>query len=329
MNGRQRLETVLAGGLPDRVPVSAWGHLYQQETTAVHLASATVDFYRRYDWDFIKVHSRASYHVEGWGFRYEPSRDANTLHKCLAHPIRTPRDWTSLRPLSLDCPPLAEQLEVLQRIRTEVGKDVPIIMTVFSPMDVADKLVDRDGAMLRSHVDEAPELLKQALEVFAETFSRFVRALAQAGADGIYFSTKWANSGRLEFESYRALAQEADLQVLREAAPMWCNFLHLCEGPIYLAEMADYPAHVLHWDDHHTGNPSYGDALKKVTKTFGGGIPAKLLAQGSPEEIRIAAQAVISQTEGRDLILSPGCSAQMGRTPPENFAALRAASELS
>ena len=59
MNRRQRLETVVSGGIPDRVPVSAWGHFYPQETTAHGLASVMIDFRDRYDWDYLKIHARA------------------------------------------------------------------------------------------------------------------------------------------------------------------------------------------------------------------------------------------------------------------------------
>ena len=49
MNRRERLEVAVAGGTPDRVPVSAWGHFYTRETTAAGLAGAMVEFFEEFE----------------------------------------------------------------------------------------------------------------------------------------------------------------------------------------------------------------------------------------------------------------------------------------
>ena len=202
MNRRQRLEATLARKPADRVPVAAWGHFLDRETSAEGLADAMVGFAECYDWDFIKIHARASYHVEGWGFTYEPTRDPAKLHVCTGHPIREPADWRKLRPLPLTCPPLAEQFEAIRRIRARAPADMPLIMTVFSPLDIAEKLIDRDAAMLKRHIEADPEALELALAAFAETFAAFVAALPALGVDGLFFSTKWANDSKLSSELY-------------------------------------------------------------------------------------------------------------------------------
>ena len=51
----------------DRPPVSMWRHFYAEETAADTLAEAMLGFQREYDWDFMKVNPRASYHAEDWG----------------------------------------------------------------------------------------------------------------------------------------------------------------------------------------------------------------------------------------------------------------------
>lgn len=329
MNRRERLQAAVAGGTPDRVPVSAWGHFYREETTADALAGVMVEFFERFDWDYLKVHARASYHVEGWGFAYAPSRDADKLHVCTGHPITSPASWRGLRPLPLTTPALAEQIEALRLIRARVGDDVPLIMTVFSPLDVAEKLVDRDARLLKAHIEADPEAVECALAAIADTFARFVARLVDEGVDGIFFSTKWANDVKLTPDQYQRLVRPYDLVVLEAAKPLWCNMLHLCEDHVQLSAMADYPVHVFHWDTHAGHNPDFQEGRTRVGRAVGGGVDARTLATGSPDDVLAKARAAIAQTGGRQFLLGPGCSVQVARTSGDNLGALRRASELA
>lgn len=323
MDRRQRLEAAITGGTPDRVPVSAWGHFFTRETSAAGLADAMVEFIDRYDWDFLKVHARASYHVEGWGFTYQPSQDPAKLHVCAGHPIDSAQAWRKLKPLSLDTPALAEQFEALRLIRKRIDKDVPLIMTVFSPLDSAEKMVDRNAALLKSHIEQAPDALEQGLAAIADTFERFVKKLVSEGVDGIYFSTKWANNVKLSSEQYQRLVRPFDLQVLQPASAMWCNILHLCEDSVQLDAMADYPVHVFHWDSYTPDNSTLADGQRKLGRAVGGGVDAPSLARSTPAQIRAKARAAIEAQQGRHLVLGPGCSVQVATTSHENLMALR------
>lgn len=337
MDRRERLRAALAGARVDRVPVSAWGHFFTEEVDPDRFIAASMAFQEQYDWDFLKVHSRASYHVEGWGFTYARSNDPARGHVCTGHPIATAADWRKLKPLGLDSPALAEQLRILERLKQEAGAELPVIMTVFSPLDIAEKLVDRNAALLKRHIDEDPAALEAALDAIARTFAPFVREVARLGADGIYFSTKWANNVKLSAEQYQRLVRPYDLAVLEEArpenSPMWCNLLHLCEDHVQLAAMADYPVQVFHWDTHAGHNPSFlqGKPVLRtgLQKAMGGGVDPQTLATGTPAEVETKAIHAIRQIGGRGLVLGPGCSVQMARTPPENLLALRRSPALA
>ena len=63
----ERVRGALQGQALDRPPLSMWRHFYRQETSAQGLADAMLGFQRRFDWDFMKVNPRASYHAEDWG----------------------------------------------------------------------------------------------------------------------------------------------------------------------------------------------------------------------------------------------------------------------
>lgn len=311
------------------MPVCAWGHFYLAETAADTFATTMADFVETFDWDFMKVHSRASFHVEGWGFRYEASKDPRRGHVCTGHPIRSTSDWRALRPLPLSTPALREQVEALRLIRARLARDIPIVMTVFSPLDVAEKLIDRNTEMLKDHIAGDPEGLEIALDAIAETFAPFVRNLVAEGVDGIYFATKWANDVKLTAEQYGRLVRPFDLRVLEEAKPLWCNILHLCEDRIQLGALAEYPVQVMHWDCEAGHNPDYAEGRRLCGRAVAGGVGANTLANGTPREVIAAARRSIALTGGTGFILGPGCSVQIGKTPPENLHALRQAVEVT
>lgn len=323
MDKTQRLRTAISGNAPDRIPVSAWGHFYVEETDPDKFAEKMLDFFNKFDWDFMKIHARASYHVEGWGFTYSPSNDPKKPHSCTGHPIKKSKDWRNIHTLEMSTPAFEEQIKALRLIKKSLPKDVPVIMTVFSPLDIAEKLVDRDQDLLRAHINDDPESLLVALESITQTFEKFVRKLIIEGIDGLYFSTKWANQGRLSEGQYEQLGKPFDLRILNAAQQLWCNILHVCEDKIRLSLVSDYPVAIFHWDKDAGHNPTYGEGKKQTGKACSGGVNANVLAFGTKNDIIKSALEAIHDTEGKGFILGPGCSVQMGLTSDENFIALR------
>src|SRR4051795_8445533 len=101
MTPKQRVDTAVHGDPVDRVPVSLWRHFYECEETAEGLAGALLAWQHKYDWDWMKVNPRASYHVEGWGVRLQFSGQPLIKPQVLDVPIKQPGDWANLRPLSV------------------------------------------------------------------------------------------------------------------------------------------------------------------------------------------------------------------------------------
>jgi uroporphyrinogen decarboxylase len=329
MNSIERVQATLARRPVDRVPVSAWGHFFTRELTAESFVASTLEFVDAYDWDFLKIHPRACYHVEGWGFRYAPSSDPARDHICIGHPIENPQAWRKLKPLPLDCAPLAEQLRAAEMLVRALHGRMPVIMTVFAPLDVAEKLVDRNTALLKSHIEQDPAALEPALASFAETFAAFVRRLVQIGVDGIYFSTQWATDRRMSALRYQQWVRPYDEIVLAEARSLWFNVLHLCGPQVQLDAMADYPVQAIHWDMHADGNPSLADGAARVPQAVGGGIDVPRLANADAKLVEDVLVDCIRAANCRGLLVGPGCSAEIGRTPAANFQAMRRAAELA
>ncbi len=78
LNHKERIERILSGREIDRPAVSAWRHFYNRESSKRELVDAMIEFQRKFDWDFMKINPRASYHIEDWGAVMQFSKDPSS-----------------------------------------------------------------------------------------------------------------------------------------------------------------------------------------------------------------------------------------------------------
>jgi uroporphyrinogen decarboxylase len=326
---RERVLAALAGEEVDRVPVSAWGHDYLREWTADGLAEATLEAYRRYDWDFIKVNPRASYYAEDWGCRYQASGRADAPPQTLAVAVKSAADLRRLRPLDPSRGAYGEQLAALRLIGDGLKGEAPFIQTVFSPLAVASRLAGSHEP-IRQYMEEAPTDLEAALGVIAETLAGYAHACLEAGADGLFFaSVEWGSRNYISAEQYSRFGRPFDLQVLKAVQGASFNLLHVCRNNNMLADLLDYPVHAFHWATTGTDNPSLGDILARTDKAVMGGVSHdSTILSSRPEDVAAEARAAIEATGGRRFLLAPGCSIAP-TTPEGNLRAMIAAARAS
>lgn len=323
MNRAERVEAALRGKKVDRVPVSAWSHFYDKENTLDGFVRTMLSFQETYDWDYMKIHSRATYHVEDWGYTYTQSGKPRDLPVCTGHPIHELKDWNKIKPLPPGQGALGEHLRAVEKIRKGLRGQVPFMMTVFAPIMIAYYLVDFNTKTLMAHIREDPVVVRTALAAIAETFVEFIRKLESIGVDGIYFATKQASEDTMTAEEYWKFARPYDLQVLESAKNLHFNMLHICENRIHFQALADYPVQVIHWDTTLSGNPNFAEGKKLVSTAVGGGVSRDTMAKGSVEEVKAQAREALAQTGGQHFLLGPSCSVAIAITPEENLRALR------
>ena len=325
----ERVQAALRGEPVDRVPVSAWGHNYLKEWSAEELAQAMADFQRRYDWDFMKINPRASYHVEDWGVRWEPSGKPHVGPAFVDSPIKSSRDWRKIEPLDPEKGVLGQHLRALELIRDELAGQVPFIQTVFSPLSIAKYLVGKREDVIRAHMREDRDQLSYALSVIARTFADFSMRCIERGASGIFFATTgWASSDALDEDDYVRFGKRFDLEVLDAVRDVgWFHVLHNCGAHIFFELLSFYPVQAINWSVTSSGNPSLKDALDLTDKALMGGIDEKTtLRTGTPDQVAKEARDALRQTRGIRFLLTPGCSIPTD-TPEPNLRALRAAVE--
>jgi uroporphyrinogen decarboxylase len=323
MNKRERVDAALRGAAVDRVPISFWGHNYLQEWSPSGLADAMLENYHTYDWDYMKVNPRASYHVEDWGGELVRSNDPNRGPTFKRPAVTEPSDWRRLRPLAPDRGALGEQLDALRQIGANLQGDAYFAQTIFSPLSIAKYLVGNRPEPIKVALDDDPGALRAALNVIVETFATYAQACLEAGASGIFFATTgWASADILTIDQYRRWGIEYDLPLLEAVAgraPF--NILHNCGEHVYFDLLADYPVQAISWASTLPGNPTLAEGKTRTQKAVMGGVSEKTtLVDGSPDEVAGEVRAAIAQTSGLRVLVAPGCSISP-RTPSANLAA--------
>ena len=325
MTKRQRIEAALRNQPVDRPPVSLWRHFYECERTAEDLAGAMLAFHKKYDWDWMKINPRASYHVKGWSVkvRYSGPGDKPDITE---YPVHAASDLGKLRPLPVSEGALDEQIEVIERICEALGGEAYFVQTIFNPLSIAADLMPDDQTLL-DIMQREPQALKDALEVITDTFNHFARACIRAGADGIFFATtEWATRDRLNEEQWEEWARPYDLRVLKSVEDAPFNILHVCRENNLLYCLADYPVQAINWAVGSPGNPVLRDVQLNTDKTVIGGYKNETLRDGTPALITAEARLAREQTGGRRWMLGPACAVPID-CPEENIRAARAAAD--
>ena len=319
----ERVRAALNGDELDRPPVSIWRHFFRQERSAEGLAEATLGFQREFDWDFMKVNPRASYHAEDWGVRLRFSDSDSQGHQVLDWPVKDAGDWQAISPLDVHGGALGEQLEALQLIAMGLDGQVPFLMTVFTPLSVAAQLAGSDDAML-GYIQEHPAAVHEALEVITQTFGAFAGECLEAGASGLFFATTGlASYDRLTEEEYAEFGRPYDLRLLGALPNAEFNVLHVCRSNNMLGALADYPVAAFSWDTQDDTNVWLTEGEKFTRKAAIGGISHRtVLVEGSPEEVAEETRWTVDTIDMTHWMLGPGCAVDP-QVPDANLKALR------
>ncbi len=320
-NKRKRLEAVISGAAPDRVPVALWRHWPGDDQDAHALAAAHLKWQQDYDWDVLKVGPASSYSVVDWGVKDKWVGHIEGTRQYTRRAIQTLEDWARLQPLDPGLGMLATQLETLQLVKTAVGDTVPVLATIFSPLSQAKHLADNEPML--SHLRSQPELFRQGQATILESTLRYIEAAKQIGIDGIFYAIQHARYPLLSRAEYEEWGRPFDHQILNAVNDCWLNMIHLHSTDVMFDLVAAYPVQLVNWHDRETGI-SLADGLRQIKGAASGGIDHWTLHQESPEQTIAEAQDAIAQTNGRRLLLGTGCVA-MTTTPLRNIRALREA----
>ncbi len=309
MTGRKRVEAALAMSVTDRPPVGAWGHTYREEWSPEELAGITVERARRFGWDYVKFQPRASSFAEAFGSVYHPSGHRLRGPILIRPAVPNLEAWSSVAVANRKA--LDDQVDSIRLVARELGPDVPVIQTVFSPVTVGGYLVGKSQSRVVRELRKHPDMVGPALERIAEALVDFTRRSVRAGAAGIFYAISgYAGRKVMPEDVYRDLVLPYDQGVLNALpAKAWFNAVHLCGSNLNFGLAVDLPGQAVSWSIHNQGNPSLSEGQKIAGRAVMGGLSQRAtLVYGPPARIRSEVNRAVKETDGRGLIVAPGCS---------------------
>ncbi len=320
MKHSDRINRSIAGEPIDRTPVALWRHFPVEDQDASLLAKAVVRFQETYDFDLVKITPASSFCVKDWGVRDEWKGNPEGTREFVHQVITEPRDWSSIRPLSVSKGALADQLECIRLVKSALPPGTPILQTIFSPLSQAKNLVGRDK--LVTHLRLWPAEVKIALEIIKETTINFINSCKTHGIDGIFFAVQHAQAGILSPAEFDEFEFSMDMEILSHCQSFWLNIGHIHGTDIYFDKVSHLPVQVLNWHDQHT-KPNLKEAQQNFDGIVCGGLKQwETLVNGDPKMVTHEAIRAIDSTRGEKFILGTGCVLPI-TAPHANILAVR------
>ena len=277
MSPKDRVNLVLAGKKPDRVPFTFWHHFGDAKLPGLKHASATLEFQRKYHLDIVKVMSDYTY------------------------PKGAGAQWYELKVVDS---PFPEQLVALELIRDGLAGQKHFLETFFNPWKVAENLSSKDAVL--QLMREKPQSLLDALEAIAKSEAYHARAALERGASGVFLAIANAQQGHLTRDEYRKFSEPFDRMVLAAAKDAPMNTLHLHGDKVFLDHFwKGWPAQIINYDATGT-KVSLATARKQFSGVLMGGLDHPTVATSTPAQIAAAKQA--ASVAGPKWICAPGCS---------------------
>ncbi len=333
MNSKQRVDTVIRGGIPDRVPVCLHNFLLAAKEAGIRLeqylsdpvaaANAHLHALHKYGHDCILIDLDTTLLAEAMGAVRDHAPDAPGH---IAGPaIADLRDVGKLRVVDPErdgrIPVLLEAVRILVR---EVGDEVSIRGNADqAAFSLAGLVRGTEDFLLDLAGDPDNPAIRDLLEVCHQSHLAVHRALKRAGAHFTSLGDSPAGPDVVSPKMFEVYARPYHERLVRELAREGIfTVIHVCGNTsAILDQFAAYPACGFELDYKTDA------ALAKSTAGAGhvllGNLdPSGVIGRGTTDQVREAAAALIRQWKpGGRFILNAGCAIPEC-TPPENIVAL-------
>jgi uroporphyrinogen decarboxylase len=320
---KDRLQAAIEKSVADRPPVALWRHFPVDDQKPEDLANSIAEFQRSYDFDFVKITPASSYCLSDWGVEDQWQGNGEGTRTYTKRVIQALEDWRQLTVLDPRKGELSNQLRCIELLRADLGPDLPMITTIFSPLAQAKNLAGE--SLLFEHLRRDPERVQAGLRVITESTVGFIEAAKELNIDGIFYAVQHGSYRYFDRDSYAHMVEWSDRMIWDAASPFWLNVLHLHGEAIFFDLAEKLPAAVTNWHDKEV-QPSLSEGAQRVRGAVCGGVRRETLALGIPDEVRVESNEALSAMDGGGVVLGTGCVTPI-ITPRSNLLALRNAVE--
>ena len=306
MTKKERLDAVLAGKKPDRIPFGFSYHFQGDPEKEKDYVKAHLDFYRESGVDFLKIM-------------------CDELLYPFYETIECASDWAKLTPLPRDDYFFTESVRRCREITEAVQDECYTFYTFFAPFSLirnaasitekalAGRTVD---AAVMAHLKEDEDAVLHALQVIAGDLVYLAeKIIRESGCKGIYQSVQGAEKGRMSAEEYARWVEPSDRAVIEGINKLSsCNILHMCSW-------AGFPNHLEYWRQYPAAVKNWGTGIEGLTLAGGrdyfpgcvlmGGLDnrkGKTLYSGTREEVKRNVWKILDEMEGVPFILGADCT---------------------
>lgn len=295
MNKIERMKKVFANEIPDYTPAGFWFH-FPRDLTAEQACEAQLKLYRELDNDIIKVMD------DNFG---------NMFVKDLV--IEKPSDWRNITLPGRECAHYQKMEKIIRMLVEEVGDEVMIFPTVWSPFKMAAFATGKD-AVFMEHCKEDPESVMIGVQKLTEVLVDWTEGYMATGVPGIYYSGQFSEPTRFDTETWEKMVKPSDLAVLNAAKKLGAyNIVHICGEPNHgycssPERYVDYPGDMFNWDVHRS-KVSLEEGRKLFNAPILGGLDNHgLLDKASVEEIVAETRRVIDTFGRKGFMLGADCT---------------------
>ncbi|MEW6262283.1 MAG: uroporphyrinogen decarboxylase family protein [Thermodesulfobacteriota bacterium] len=308
MNKLERVDRVLRGEEVDHPPLSLWYHFGVQHAGGEQFARITLEYFRHYDFDFLKVMN---------DYYYPTPEGLST--------VRAKADLRRFTAFEAENSDWREQFKALEIIARALEGRAYFLDTVFDPWQSLRRSVA--GENMEHLAENEPEALHEALAAATENLIAYARKSLSLGAAGIFMSVPAAKeivSRQVFLEFVKPYARRVFQAVAGQGR---LNTAHIHGDDLYFDDVLDFPVNALSWWDRGPNGPSLESVKQRFAGCVMGGLDQTLFTRRSPAFLKAHVREGMALGGGRRFFLANGCSIDTWVSPAVIRAVVAAARE--
>ncbi len=301
MNKIERVDRVLSGEPVDRPPVTLWYHFGVQHLGGEHFAKITTDFFKFYDFDYLKVMN---------DYFYQPPEGLEA--------VKTRDDLKRVVHFDVEKSHWQEQFKALEHISSELNGKAYFIDTVFDPWQSMRR--NMAGENIEALMANEPDALLEALDIVADNLIDYCKKSLSIGTAGIFMSL-YAASELISRENFIRFVKPPAVKVFKAISDLGkMNTAHIHGEDLYFDDVLDLPVDIFSWWDRSSRGPSLGWVKERIKGCVMGGINQNLVARTTREFLRNHVREAIELGGNTRFFLANGCSSDSWGYPPSMLA---------